>query len=255
MMPDKSELLLGCAPITEKPGMDRTMRVAINRARHGKKAATFAHQQAFDAAIATLVRGISVDETIAEWFVNENLIPVVRRGWKKIVRNPVVIAIAIALLVIGAVLGYRIHEQLNDFPGAEKARRLLAVAASNRSVLLDPLQTEAGGLSDLFFMKHRLEHYDVPAEFADFKTLGTRVFDDDEVHRVAQIWAKEKRMQFFLFPAEPDKQGKVNDFSDWRFVELEGWTGAVTQRNGVCFMAVIRGGEKDLRTYLEKKKQ
>ena len=55
--------------------------------------------------------------------------------------------------------------------------------------------------------------------------------------------------------AEPDKQGKINDFSDWRFVELEGWTGAVTQRNGVCFMAAIRGGEKDLQAYLEKKKQ
>ena len=254
-MPDKSELLLGCAPITEKPGMDRAMRVAINHARHGKKAATFGHQQAFDAAIAKLVRDIPVDEQLAEWFANENLIPVVRRGWKKIIRNPVVIAIAIALLVIGAVTAYRVYEHLNDFPGADKDRRLLSVAASNRSVLLDPLQTNAGALSDLFFMKHRLEHYDVPAEFADFTTLGTRVFDDDEVHRVAQIWAKEKRMQFFLFPAEPDKEGKVNDFSDWRFVELEGWTGAVTQRNGVCFMAAVRGGEKDLRTYLEKKKQ
>src|SRR5438270_290243 len=102
-MPDKSELLLGCAPITEKPGMDRAMRVAINRVRHGKKAATFGHQQAFDAAIAKLVRDIPVDEQLAEWFVNENLIPVVRRGWKKIVRNPVLIAIAIALLVIAAV--------------------------------------------------------------------------------------------------------------------------------------------------------
>jgi len=254
-MPDKSDLLLGCAPITEKPGMDRAMRAAVNRARHGKKAATFRQQQAFDASIAKLVRGIPVDEQIAEWFVNENLIPVVRRGWKKIVRNPVVIAIAIAALVISAVAAYRVYERLNDFPGADKARRLLTVGASNRSVLLDPLQTEAGSLSDLFFLKHRLEHYDVPAEFAEFKTLGARVFDDDEVRRVAQIWIKEKRMQFFLFPAEPDKKGKVIDFSDWRFVELEGWTGVVTQRNGVCFMAALRGGEKDLQPYLEKKKQ
>jgi hypothetical protein len=166
-----------------------------------------------------------------------------------------VIAIAIALLVIGGVVAYRIHEQLNDFLGADKARRLLTVAASNRSVLLDPLQTEAGALSDLFFMKHRLEHYDVPAEFAEFKTLGARVFDDDEVSRVAQIWVKEKRMQFFLFPAEPDKAGKVNDFSDWRWVEKEGWSGVVTQRHGVCFMAALRNGEKDLKAYLEKKKE
>ena len=255
-MPDKSDLLLACAPITEKPGIDRAMRVAIQRARHGKKAAPFAQQQAFDAAVAKLVRAIPVDAQVAEWFANESLIPVVRRRWKKILFNPVVIAIALALAVIGGVFAYRVHEHLRDFPGADKARRLLTVASSTRSVLLDPLKTDAGALSDLFFMRHRLEHYDVPPEFADFKTLGSRVFDDEEVHRVAQIWAVEKRMQFFLFPAEADpKNGRVEDFSDWRFVELEGWTGAVQQRNGVCFMAVIRGREKDLAPYLEKKKE
>ena len=254
-MPDKSDVLIGCAPITERPAMDRAMRVAINRARQGKKAVLFGHQRTFDAAIAKVVQAIPVDEQVAELFQNENLVPVTRSGWKKFVRNPVVIAIAAAVLVIGAILAYRVREHLRDFPGADKARRLLTVGASNRSVLLDPLQTEAGALSDLFFLKYRLEHYDVPAEFAAFKTLGARVFDDDEVRRVAQIWIKEKRMQFFLFPAEADKNGKIVDFPDWRFVELEGWTGAVTQRNGVCFMAMIRGSEKELTPYLEKKKE
>ena len=84
-MPDKSELLAGCAPITERPAMDRAMRVAINRARQGKKALTFGHQRAFDAAIARLVHAIPVDEQVAELFVNENLVPVARSGWKKFV--------------------------------------------------------------------------------------------------------------------------------------------------------------------------
>jgi hypothetical protein len=248
--------LARCAPITEKPGTDRAMRVAIQRARRGKKAAPFAQQQAFDGALANLVRAIPVDAHVAEWFANESLIPLVKQRWKKILLNPVVVAIALAIAVIGGVFAYRVHEHLRDFPGADKARRLLSIAASTRSVLLDPLKTDAGALSDLFFMKHRLEHYDVPPEFADFKTLGSRVFEDDEVHHVAQIWAVERRMQFFLFPAEKDpKDDSVHDFSDWRFVELEGWTGAVQQRNGVCFMAVIRGREKDLVPYLEKRKQ
>ena len=255
-MPDKSDLLVAIAPITEKPGIDRAMRVAIQRVRHGKKGAAFAQQQAFDAAIAKLVHAIPVDAQVAEWFVNENLIPVVRRPWKKILLNPVVIAIALALAVVGGIFAYRVHQHLRDFPGANKARKLLTVASSTRSVVLDPLKTEAGALSDLFFLKHRLEHYDVPPEFAEFKTLGTRVFDHEDIHQVAQIWLAEKRMQFFLFPAEPNaKTGRVEDFSDWRFVEMEGWTGVVTQRNGVCFMAAIRGSEKDLQPYLNKKKQ
>jgi hypothetical protein len=47
----------------------------------------------------------------------------------------------------------------------------------------------------------------------------------------------------------------VEDFSDWRFVEQEGWSGVVTQRNGVCFMAAVRGSEKLLQPFLEKKKE
>jgi hypothetical protein len=248
--------LARCAPITEKPGTDRAMRVAIQRARRGKKAAPFGRQQAFDGAIANLVGAIPVDAQIAEWFANESLVPSVRRSWKKILLNPAVLAIGLAIIVIGGVFAHRIHQRLHDFPEGDKARRLLSVAASTRSVLLDPLKTEAGALSDLFFMKYRLEHYDIPAEFADFRTLGSRVFDDEEVRGVAQIWIVEKRMQLFLFPAEKSPtDGSVTDFSDWRFVELEGWTGAVQQRNGVCFMAAIRGGEKDLAPYLVKKKQ
>src|SRR5919201_468537 len=88
--------------------------------------------------------------------------------------------------------------------------KLLTVAGSTRSVMLDPVSAEAATLSDLFFMKHGLEHYDVPDEFADFQTIGCRVFDDDESQRIAQIWVGEKHMQFFLFPAERDtKTGAV----------------------------------------------
>jgi hypothetical protein len=246
--------LARCAPITEKPETDRAMRVAIQQIRRGKRATLFAQQQEFDGAVAKLVRAIPVD-AVAEWFAKESLVPLVKRRWKKILLNPAVLAIALAVAVIGGVFAYRLLEHLHDFPGADRARRLLSVAASTRSVLLDPLQTDAGALSDLFFMKHRLEHYDIPEEFADFRTLGSRVFDDDEVRRVAQIWVVEKRMQFFLFPGEKDpKDGSMSDFSNWRFVELEGWTGAIQQRNGVCFMAAIRGREKDLKPYLEKRK-
>jgi hypothetical protein len=119
--------------------------------------------------------------------------------------------------------------------------------------MLDPVSTEAGTLSDLFFMKHGLEHYDVPEEFADFRTLGCRVFDDEESRRIAQIWLVEKRMQLFLFPAERDvKTGAVLRFPGWRYIHQEGWVGAVTEHSGVCFMAALRGGDKDLKPYISK---
>ena len=117
------------------------------------------------------------------------------------------------------------------------------------------MNADAGTLSDLFFMKHGLEHYDVPDEFADFRTIGCRVFEDDQSQRIAQIWVAEKRMQFFLFPAERNvKTGAVLSFPGWQYVHQEGWVGAVTEHNGVCFMAALPGRDRDLAQYIPKTK-
>ena len=231
---------------------DRPMRAVMSRAG---KSSEFVNQQNFDRAVAALVRAIPIPPETAEWF-STDLVSPSKWTWKKTVRNPAVLAIGLALIVIAGVLVFQFVARLNDFPGSATARKLLAIAGSTRSVLLDPVNADAGTLSDLFFMKHGLEHYDVPPEFADFRTIGCRVFEDDESQRIAQIWVAEKRMQFFLFPAERNaKTGAVLKFPGWRYVHQENWIGAVTQHNGVCFMAALRGREKDLTPYIPKTKQ
>jgi hypothetical protein len=248
----RQRALAGCAPITTKEGMpDRPMRSAVLRADGSDE---FINQQNFDRAVAALVQAIPIPPETAEWFSAKDLVLISKWTWRKIVRNPAVLAIGIAVAVIAGVLVFHFIGRLNDFPGSGTARKLLTIAGSTRSVLLDPVNADAGTLSDLFFMKHGLEHYDVPSEFADFRTIGCRVFEDEESRGIAQIWVAEKRMQFFLFPAERDaKTGAVLGFPGWRYVHQEGWVGAVTERNGVCFMAALRGGESDLAPYLAKK--
>jgi hypothetical protein len=249
----RQRVLLNCAPIGEERIRDRSMRSAVLRASDSGE---FANQQGFDRAVAALVGAIPIPPETAEWFSGEELMSGSRWGWKKMVRNPAVLAIGIAVAVIAGVLAFHFLGRLNDFPGSATARKLLTIAGSTRSVLLDPVNADAGTLSDLFFMKHGLEHYDVPPEFADFHTIGCRVFEDDQSQRVAQIWVAEKRMQFFLFPAERDiKSGAVLRFPGWRYVHQEGWVGAVMEHNGVCFMAALRGREKDLAAYIPKAKQ
>src|ERR1044072_2324742 len=97
--------LVQCAPITDKPGSPRAMRVAIERARKGKEAGGLQQQQAFDTAMTTLVRAIPADAPVARSFASGNLMASGRRSWKRIVRNPAVIAILLALAVIGGVFG------------------------------------------------------------------------------------------------------------------------------------------------------
>jgi hypothetical protein len=245
--------LLNCAPISHEHLIDRSMRTAVSRADGSNE---FVDQQNFDRAVAELVRLVPIPPESAEWFSEKDGIRTRKWTWKRIVLNPAVLAISIALVVIAGVFAFQLVSRLNDFPGSATARKLLTVAGSTRSVMLDPVSAEAGTLSDLFFMKHGLEHYDVPDEFADFRTIGCRVFDDDESRRIAQIWVAEKHMQFFLFPAERDtKTGSVLRFPGWRYVHQEGWVGSVREQNGVCFMAVLQGREKDLEPYLSGPKQ
>jgi len=249
----RQRALLNCAPIRADQSVERSMRAAISRV---DGSADFISQQTFDRAVARVVRLIPIPAESAEWFSEKDLVPASRWTWKKMMRNPAVLAISIAVAVIAGVFVFNFLSHLNDFPASATARKLLGTAASTRPVMLDPVSAEAGTLSDLFFMKHGLEHYDVPAEFADFGTIGCRVFEDDESRRIAQIWVAEKRMQFFLFPAERDsKTGAVLRFPGWRYVHQEGWTGAVTEHSGVCFMAAIRGRDKDLEPYIARLKE
>jgi hypothetical protein len=249
----RQRLLAQCAPVSEEKIEDRAMRGAVSQAR---KTEDFAHQQSFDQAVNTIVRAIPIPTEIAEWFSTEHIISGPRRTWQLLMRNPAMLAIGIAVGVIAGIFVYQFIEHLNDFPGSGTARRLLKVASSTRTMVLDPMKIDSAALGDWFFMKHRLAHYDVPPEFADLRTLGARVFDDEEGLQVAQVWLGEKKMQFFLFPAERDpKSGKVLEFKGWRYIDHEGWTGVVQERSGVCFMAAVRGSEKNLAPYISKPKQ
>jgi hypothetical protein len=246
-------LLMWCAPFNDERIDDRSMRAAVFRVR---KTDEFGRQRAFDVAVAGLVQAIPTPPAVTEWLSKGTFVAVPKRSWKRMVQNPAVIAVAIAVAVITGIFVYKLIERLNEFPGEETARHLLTVAASAKPVLLDPVKTDAGSLGDYFFMKHRLPHYDVPAEFAELKTLGCRAFDDEEGDRVGQIWVVEKRMQFFLFPADRDaKTGAVKHFNGWRYVDQDRWTGVVQENNGVCFMAAVHGSEKDLAPYIAKPKE
>jgi hypothetical protein len=201
------------------------------------------------------VQAIPIPQEIRDWVPAETFIAPARRTWKKELQNPVMLATGIAVVVIAVVSVFQIVERLNRFPGEVTARRLLTTAGSTNSMMLDPVKTSAGALGDFFFMKHRLAHYDVPPEFADLRTLGCRVFDDEEGERVAQIWVVDRHMQFFLFPAERDpKTGRAREFSGWRHIDQDRWAGVVKEENGVCFMAVLRGSDKDLAPYISKER-
>ena len=121
--------LLNCAPIGEERLADRAMRAAVSRANGSTD---FVNQQSFDRAVAEIVRLIPIPPETSEWFSEKDFVVGSRWTWKKMMRNPAVLATSIAVVVIAGVFVFQLLTSLNEFPGSATARRLLTVAASTR---------------------------------------------------------------------------------------------------------------------------
>jgi len=245
--------LLECAPINDEPPSDRAMRSALETARTiPEAAATLTAQHHFDVALANLAHQIVIPKEAEAWFVNAALIKGAKRSWKQTARHPAILAIALAMLVLAGIGVFFFFERLNDFPGSETAKRMLATASGARHLEFEKINTGAINLADYFFMKFQLEHFEVPIQFSDLRARGVRVFEDEDGVRVAQVLLAESGMQFFLYPARGGDPPKAASLAKprWRFVEDDGWAGAVEQRDGVCFMIAMRGSEQELRAYL-----
>jgi hypothetical protein len=255
----RTRALIEVAPISDAPPSDRAMRSALESARTiPEAAASLTAQQQFDQALAGLVCDIKIPREAAEWFVNAALLRGAKRSWKRTARHPAILATALAVLVLTGIGVYFFVEQFHQFPGSETAQRLLTFANTTRQYQFDPLNTDAINLGDYFFMKAQLEHYEIPMQFADFRARAARVFDDEDGHRIAQVVLAEKGVQFFLYPAEEKaahNPAKPGARPVWRYVEGEGWAGAVQEREGVCFMIAMHGSEEELRSYLGDRKR
>jgi hypothetical protein len=245
--------LIECAPIGDALPNDRAMRSALECARTiPEAAASLTAQQQFDQALAKLVGAITIPKEVEQWFVNAALIKGAKRSWKKTAGHPAILATALAILVMAGIGIFFFVERLHEFPGSETAKKMLAVASSARRTQFDALDTDAINLGDYFFMKFQLEHFDVPMRFSDFRASGARVFEDEDGHRVAQVLLAESGVQFFLYSAATTgtRASPTPERSVWRYVTSEGWTGAVEDHDGICFMIAMRGSEEELRSYL-----
>ena len=249
----RKRALLECAPIDDAPPSDRAMRSALETARTIPEAAAALNaQHHFDVALAKLVHKIAIPKEAEEWFVNAALIKGVKRSWMKTARHPAVLASALAVLVLAGTGVFFFLERLHEFPGSATAKRMLTAASTARSSEFERVNTDAINLGDYFFMKFQLEHFDVPIQFSDLRARGVRVFEDEDGVRVAQVLLAESGMQFFLYPApgaDPRKSVGSKRLK-WRYLEGEGWAGAVATRGGVCFMIAIHGNKEELQAYL-----
>jgi len=163
----------------------------------------------------------------------------------------ILLAVGVGLVATICLVIFLISDRLNTFEGADQITELLDSANNLTGDEFEPVATNAGDLEDWFFLKHGLEHYAVPKQFAGIKTLGCRVFKFNGA-TVAQIMAVADREILLYMFASDDLGIKVRN-GKWETVEGDSWVGAVTGMNETCFLVAFRGSKSEMKQFLAKK--
>ena len=162
----------------------------------------------------------------------------------------ILLAVGVGLIATVCAVVFLISDRLNSFDGADRITELLDAANNLTGDEFEPVETKAGDLEDWFFLKHGLEHYAVPKQFANLKTVGCRVFKFNGA-TVAQIMVvADKEVLFYMFPSD-DLGIKVPN-GKWEIVENENWVGGVTGVNDTCFLVAFKGNKEDMKEFLAK---
>src|SRR5208282_2569700 len=158
---------------------------------------------------------------------------------KRAPRRTILFAVGVGLVATICMVIFLISDRLNSFDGADHVSELLDSANSLTGDEFEAVETKAGDLQDWFFLKHGLEHYAVPKQFANVKTVGCRVFKFDGAN-VAQIMAvTDKELLLYMFQAK-DLDIKIQK-GKWEIVDADNWVGAVTGLNDICFLVAFKG--------------
>jgi hypothetical protein len=160
----------------------------------------------------------------------------------------ILLAVGVGLVATVCMVIFLISDRMNSFEGADRISELLDSANNLTGDEFEAVETKAGDLQDWFFLKHGLEHYAVPKQFANIKTVGCRVFRFNGA-TVAQIMAvTDKEILLYMFPSN-DLGIKIRK-GKWEIVEADNWVGGVTGINDTCFLVAFKGNKDEMKEFL-----
>lgn len=167
---------------------------------------------------------------------------------KRIWRQPPILAVIIALIVIPSWFIYSSLLRADNFPGHEVMEQLINATDEMNGSELTLKNSETGLLGDWLFSQFGFENYFVPEELAHLKTAGCRVFKLNGIP-VAQIAVDKKASFLFLFHAE-DLAVKIRPTDQWRIFKLDEWCVAIQEHNDECVMIAFHGSKDEMRHFL-----
>ncbi len=198
-------------------------------------------QQAFDAEIAARVSRVEIGER------EDLLAPVPHSsGMRSQLAQPVVIAVAAALLFLAAYFGYRLYDRLTLFQGHEVVDALLEHAESGAGEEFEPFEGKAGLLGDWFLLNNALDNYGVATDMSDLDAAGWRVIQLNG-HPVAQHLVEKPPTIISVLHAD---KHRIHASDHWQYVRHHDWTAAVRQQGNRVTVVAMLDEEEAVRKFI-----
>lgn len=252
MTPKAARIFLACeAPNPAAPDPAREKALAVIQASP-ELAADYQSQLQLDAGVSETLRQIAVPPATSESLRDLGQIAATARAKPRFnLLDPATLSVTIGILLLAGILVWQVMGRAGVFP--EEALTIAAAGRKLGSEQFEVVDEQAGLLEDWFLMKG-FEKYRVPPVFSSKHAAGVRIFKVDG-QPVAVLAIPENFMFFMVF--DPDPLGiEVKPAGSWRFAEFDvKYAAALCEIDGVCFMVVIQGTQKELKDLVGQKSQ
>jgi len=205
--------------------------------------AQFAAQKDFDGRVQAELDGIAPPESVPV----PTPVALEASGWRAALRQPALLAIAIAGLVMLGVAVFAARRTLDDFAGKDFVCELVADADEMSGLEMEQIKpVEAGKLGDWFVLKG-FEDFASPPELSGLKALGCRVYEH-EGHPIAQVALNRHNALLFVFH-NASKKVRLKTGA-WRIFQEDEWAVAARGDGVHCFVVAFLGSADEMQPLL-----
>lgn len=170
-----------------------------------------------------------------------------------LMRQPAVLAIAVAFLVMIGAVCFTALQKMEEFPGRDIINELVASAAGGKGAgageAVDGV--EAGSLEDWFLLKG-FEGFVLPPELAKAKVESCQVFRFSG-GEVAQLNLQERKAALFVF--RTSDFGVTPDAGVWTIYQEEGNAIAIKREGPLSYVLTYHGDSREMNDLLRKLSQ
>lgn len=242
-------LLLVCPPTGNDRG-DYRLRKALKAAeKNADLQALLQSQRQLDARIAQELCAVSPPASLSTQAAHVESI-LARKAVPPIsLRDPAILSVAIACVLLLASLAWLLIEKISSLPGLAEAWHMVSEGDKARRDQLEPIALKMDALGDWFAMKG-MDQFWAPAACRNLNVVAGRVFTTSSNVPIAMGVVHHPRMVVYAFNGSrlgifPPQEGT------WKMASRDGKTIGVIGQGDSVFIAEIQGDRADLQRILQ----